>query len=246
MMKEYKRCKYCNLEMLKNEIKCPHCGRIQTIFYIPKNDNHSINHTNKRASKSYSQKNNKTYTNTKINFPNMSTSNSKSKFTKFIPILIILFILAGIFAGIVNTAIHSIIGTDISNIGSFIENFIPEDMSYEDEPLYEDAIECDVYQILYKLEDDYTLAREAYEYQYVMLHGTINDVIVDEYGESFYKVSLDDSKYQILIPIYDYYDNGFEDEYKYDNIGFEFTYYGEVSFDDIQDEIIYIQNGHFK
>ncbi|MGM9533849.1 MAG: hypothetical protein ACI3VR_01290 [Intestinibacter sp.] len=29
MMKEYKRCKYCSMEMDKSAIKCPHCNKIQ-------------------------------------------------------------------------------------------------------------------------------------------------------------------------------------------------------------------------
>lgn len=28
-MKEYKRCKYCSMEMDKSAMKCPHCNKIQ-------------------------------------------------------------------------------------------------------------------------------------------------------------------------------------------------------------------------
>lgn len=40
-MKEYKRCKFCSMEMDKSTIKCPHCKKVQTtnLFSKAKSEN---------------------------------------------------------------------------------------------------------------------------------------------------------------------------------------------------------------
>lgn len=220
-MKEYKRCKFCSMEIDKSSLKCPHCKKVQAsnAFFNLKSENLIILLLIIIGIF------------TCFNSDLLSLNNLKSFKNNFNA-----------------TELSQNVINKISDIDDFFRGdyyFYDEDEYYGEDEYYDSY---SAYEIAFNFEDDLDLAIDDYNDTSMELYGIITKIKEDKYNKYVYlETSSDYCTLYICIPKtdlenieeLDYYD--IEDEICYNGI-FHYDYEDE----DKEMYYLYIDDGYIE
>ena len=217
-MKEYKRCKFCSMEMYKSSIKCPHCKKVQTtnLFSKVKSENIIVMALVIVGILTCFYYNTFNLKNLKFNLDSLTDKFNNSEFFQ------------NAFDG-------------LENIDDFFSS--DEDSDYENayDPYYVEDIISD-------FEDDFDSALDIYDNTDIDLTGNITDFYEDDDSKYIYlNTGSDEYSLYICIPKSDSEDIDYIDSYDIgDEIFYSGTFYYDGDDDSSGTHYFSISDGYLE